>query len=250
LTPHLPYSPPPGSLRRLNPHLTRREVKKLNEMVKLKNQGRIAGKEIEDQEVKKLVDLYDAEISYTDYAIGELLSEMESLGALEDTCIAISADHGEEFMEHGGFTHGNKLYEEVVKVPLIISGPDIAPSSRKNLGGLVDLAPTLLDLLELPPEPLFQGRSILKDGRERMLCETHNALACRTRNQKYIWDKRTGKVELYNLATDPDENENLGEGDDSRYFEKAINTYLLKKSTLGTLQRAKEKITPKEPQGE
>src|SRR5207247_10191368 len=89
-----------------------------------------------------------------------MLKTLEALGRRRDTYIVVTSDHGEEFFEHGSSGHAHALYSEMLRVPLIIAGPGV-PQGRvcKDLVSLEDLAPTLLDLVSLPPVPDSQGRS-------------------------------------------------------------------------------------------
>ena len=81
-------------------------------------------------------------------------------GRLDDTLLVVTSDHGEEFLEHGNVGHGATPYEEVLRVPLVVRGPGV-PAGRRVAApvGLVDLAPTLLDLLDLPAPDGAMGRS-------------------------------------------------------------------------------------------
>jgi arylsulfatase A-like enzyme len=105
--------------------------------------------------------LYDAEVATADDQVRQLFEELERRGFLENSLVVITADHGEEFAEHGWMSHGRTLYEESVHVPFIVVGPGVAAGRRvaENVS-LIDLAPTLLDLLGLPAEPRFEGRSL------------------------------------------------------------------------------------------
>jgi arylsulfatase A-like enzyme len=112
-----------------------------------------------DREV--LISLYDASIRYVDAAIGQLLDELKKLNLYDDTVIIITADHGEEFGEHGRFNHGG-LYDTVIHVPLVIanSGAGEGLVIERQVS-LIDLAPTILDLVGIESANNFQGRSLL-----------------------------------------------------------------------------------------
>lgn len=116
------------------------------------------------RELQHLRNLYDACIHYTDAQIGRLLEVVDELGLRDTTAVVLLADHGEEFMEHGGLRH-NSVFEELLHVPLIVRLPPAAgldahgivePSVR-----LVDVTPTLLDLVGLPTPGHLQGSSLL-----------------------------------------------------------------------------------------
>jgi arylsulfatase A-like enzyme len=90
---------------------------------------------------------YEAGIAWIDAEIDRLLTELEAGGLLENTVVVVSSDHGEQFGEHGLFTHGGELYTQVLHVPLLISGPGVARGVRVAEGvSLVDLPATLLEL--------------------------------------------------------------------------------------------------------
>ncbi len=108
-------------------------------------------------------DVYDNAISWTDRNVGVLVQALEDLGVLNETVIVIASDHGEGFREHGLEGHGKTLYREVTEVPLILAFPFrlepgivVAPMVQN-----VDIWPTVLDLLGLPPLPGAQGRSLV-----------------------------------------------------------------------------------------
>jgi len=108
-------------------------------------------------------DAYDKSIDWTDRVIGALVEALDESGALPRTVIAISSDHGEAFLEHGREGHAYDLYREVVEVPFVIIPPLIldrgirVPQTIAN----VDVWPTLLDLVGLPPLSGADGKSML-----------------------------------------------------------------------------------------
>ena len=105
--------------------------------------------------------LYDAEIAYADAVIERLLDDLQVRGLFERALIVYSADHGEQFRDHGGWLHGGTLYEEEIHVPLAIRVPGTRPGRVKTPVSLVDLAPTVLESLKVDIPPTFQGRSLL-----------------------------------------------------------------------------------------
>jgi arylsulfatase A-like enzyme len=103
---------------------------------------------------------YDREIRFVDDELRRLIGALEAEGRLERTLLVLTSDHGEEFLEHGWIGHGATLPEEVLRVPLLVLGPGIPAGRRISQPvGLVDLAPTLLELLGAPPLPAAMGRS-------------------------------------------------------------------------------------------
>ena len=103
--------------------------------------------------------LYTAEVRYLDPLLAGLLGELPATAT-----VALLADHGEALGEHGTWGHGLTVYQEALRVPLLLRGPRIAAGEEPRPVQLVDLAPTLLDALEVVPPPSFRGRSLLAGG--------------------------------------------------------------------------------------
>ncbi len=107
--------------------------------------------------------LYDGEVRYVDRALGELFEELEKRGLLENLVVVIASDHGEEFAEHGLTGHGTSLFEELIRVPLVVI--DFREEGQKvarwdGLTTNLDVAPTLLDLAGFPPAEGMLGKSL------------------------------------------------------------------------------------------
>ena len=111
--------------------------------------------------------LYDASIRYTDHWIGELLDDLRRRGRWDDTLVVVTSDHGEEFLEHGGTIHKGTLYQELLRVPLLMRVPGRGPARIAASVRNFDVMPTILDYAvggDLPPEldavslrPLIDG---------------------------------------------------------------------------------------------
>lgn len=119
-------------------------------------------KPLSHAEVERLESLYDGEVATVDAEMRTLFGELEKSGFLSNAVIVITADHGEEFGEHGTFLHGLTLYNGVMRVPLILVAPGFAGGRVVDEPvSLVDVAPTLLELTGLPRAPTFEGRSLV-----------------------------------------------------------------------------------------
>lgn len=106
-------------------------------------------------------DLYDGEIRGADRGLEQLVGELERRGLMKNTILVVTSDHGEELEDHGRMSHGLSLYEEVVQVPLVIHAPHrIAAGLRGGLASLLDVVPTLKDLLDLPAGGELDGVSL------------------------------------------------------------------------------------------
>jgi arylsulfatase A-like enzyme len=115
-----------------------------------------------DQEIEEMKTLYAADIRYVDHHIGRVLDWLEKTGKLSETLVVLTADHGEEFLDHGSWNHGSSAFTEVLRVPFIIyDGGSVAPAVRVGaLTRQIDLMPTVLDLVGLECPKEIQGRSI------------------------------------------------------------------------------------------
>ncbi len=121
----------------------------------------VAQRLINERDLHHAEALYDAEIHWVDRHVGEVLAQIEALGLKEDTIVIVTADHGDEFFDHGSIGHRSTLYRELCHIPLVIRVP--GGQSGQRVPGLVriyDLAPSLLDWCGLPPLAEAQGRSV------------------------------------------------------------------------------------------
>jgi arylsulfatase A-like enzyme len=184
-----------------------------------------------DDEVALLVDLYDEEIRFTDAGIGRLLNHLRELGLYDDTLIVLTADHGEEFLEHGWIGHTQNLYEAVVRVPLIICEPGLPHGPRvvAKPVSLVSLVATILELagVDSSQRSLHEPSLVRELRGERD--ETSSVVFMEVDFQGYsrkktafkkaivvgdlklIRDDLTGAMEIYDLAADPQERNDLAE---------------------------------------
>jgi len=130
-------------------------------------------KTLPESERKNAIGLYDGEISYLDEnLIGPLVTKLKETGLYEKTMIIFTSDHGEEFFDHKAWDHGHSLYNESIKVPLIIKFPDNKFSNVKisHALSLVDIMPTILEEMKIEcPDITLDGKSLLPmlKGREK-----------------------------------------------------------------------------------
>lgn len=165
-------------------------------------------------DLRHLQDLYDAEILWTDQHVGRLLDQLRSRGFDDRTIVIILSDHGEEFLEHGSLTH-QTLYRQALQVPLLIRAPggtQAAPRRVPTVVRLVDVMPTILDLLGLPIPGHVQGRSLVPLMRGQtetadrwVLSETRGGQQRALRIGSWKLVRTPTSVELYDVQADPDE---------------------------------------------
>lgn len=162
--PHAPYTPPPEFAGRFDTGYRG----PINGTFDAHNHGFHTARTPE--EIAYVVSLYDEECTYADHRLTIFLDRMRAAGLGERMHILVTADHGEEFLEHGAWTHGSDLYSEVQRVPLMIAGPKITHHGRVDTPAqLHDLMPTLLELFDLPQPYVLEGTSLvpfLVDGSE------------------------------------------------------------------------------------
>ena len=145
---HLPYETPADFPRRFGPE-------------KVDFVLRFGGYPEEHLGVAK--DLYSDSLAYVDFQLGRLLAHLRETGRLDDTIVVVTGDTGQAFGEHGFIAHANMVFEETVRVPLMVRAPGLAPGSDDRPAQHIDIPPTILDLLGLPPHPGLQGISLVQE---------------------------------------------------------------------------------------
>jgi arylsulfatase A-like enzyme len=221
MDPHEPYDPPePWRTKYVKPGMKRRNL-------------------------RRAVALYDAEVAFTDHQLGRLLDELDGISPPEATLVVVTADHGEGLFDHGFMGHGAILYEETLRVPLLVRWRGRIPAGSLIQGPveLVDVMPTILGLAGISPgELLLQGRDLTAalttgaalDPRHRVFFQRRlyekkrvpvfpvdgvvfgrplrvdgEKYAVRLGGWKYIEAPAEGTRELYDLRSDPGERDNL-----------------------------------------
>jgi arylsulfatase A-like enzyme len=177
--------------------------------------------------------MYDAEILGVDRFLAEFLDRLERQGMLRRTILVVLSDHGEEFWDHGGADHTNTLYEELIRIPLILHIPGVTPRVVRTPVSILDLMPTLIDLLDLEKTaPPTQGQSwipLLEERAEGRVIHAMTArddawarenggaftlLGVRSNDQILIHRFSKGallKTELFDLNLDPQEGNDVAE---------------------------------------
>jgi len=126
--------------------------------------------EMPKRDLEHIISVYDGEIAFTDSYIGKLMQYLKHLGIYENTMVILTSDHGDEFFEHGSKGHRRNLFDETLKVPLIIKFPsansisDLFRHLRKRINqqvSIVDIVPTFLDYLGITPGITLDGQSLL-----------------------------------------------------------------------------------------
>jgi arylsulfatase A-like enzyme len=168
-------------------------------------------------DLEELARIYDSEIALTDSLIEEVLRRLQQLGRFDDALIVITADHGEEFLDHGEIGHAKSLYDELVLVPLLVKFPDGVSGGVDQPIALLDVFPTILDVARLQPPQDLRGRSLPHPGEEApaehpVFMETSrggNLRGIVLGRHKLIHDLESGQSQLYHLVDDPREGRDL-----------------------------------------
>jgi hypothetical protein len=155
------------------------------------------------------VDRYDAEIAHADATLGKIADAF--LAKRPRGVVVVTADHGEEFGDHGGRYHGTSVYEEQVRVPLVVWAPGvIAPKRVKEPVSLIDLLPTVLSAMDIPRPPRVRGRDLgpllagtAGPGDGLAYAETDEQALVATKTLRLVCARRLGACRLFDLATDP-----------------------------------------------
>jgi arylsulfatase A-like enzyme len=153
-------------------------------------------------------------LRHSDAVLGNLLTELKKKGLYESTLIVIVGDHGEAFDDHDQFGHGNAIYEENVHVPLVLINPQLFKGEKyPTIGGHIDLAPTVMDILGLRAPTEWEGKSLFGAGRKDRAYFfapwTDFKFGYREGPYKIIYNATLNTIEVFNLDVDPQEHNNL-----------------------------------------
>jgi len=243
MEPHWPYEPPPDLAQRF---WQTAAVKVADVMAPLNKKLREHGADLTPAETNQAIDLYDAAIASFDARLAELLSALEGDGQLSNTIVCITADHGEEFADHGRFRHARTLYEEVVHIPLLFVGPGVRHEAVDVTVQNTSIGRSLMDLAgntagAFPGVSLFpvvspQTMPLLLELAPWVEAVHHQALVWQ--DQKLIVSA-AGERFLFDLKTDPTEKQTLAQ---TRPELTAQLTQLLAQAMTVTAERAAPSI--------
>jgi arylsulfatase A-like enzyme len=181
-------------------------------------------------DLEHVLALYDGEIAWTDHYIGRILADLRRLGLEASTVVMLLSDHGEEFYEHGLRGHRLALFEESIRIPLIVRWPGRVPAGLRvpDQAAMIDVMPTLLDLAGVPVggevmgrslAPLFEGRA-LPPGPAAVseLYSLGNELRSFRHNDRKLIDNESLRRQLYiDLEKDPEEQRFIRDASDPKF---------------------------------
>jgi arylsulfatase A-like enzyme len=214
MEPHSPYAPPPWTIHTFPPEGTPRRVPRTSPPPPWLLKG-------SPVDLRLYEDAYDEEVLAADTGVDTLLRGLQDLRDMNNAVVVLTADHGEEFLEHGGWEHSDSLYDELIRVPLIVRAPDTKPAIVKSQVQLVDLYPTLLEYAKIAVPPDVPGRSLVArtdtifDAEPAFSEIAGSQYAVRTEDWKLIVSV-AGPPQLFNLRADPQERRNLADQNPSQ----------------------------------
>lgn len=172
-------------------------------------------------------------LRHDDALIGQVMGTLETQGLDSTTLVVVVGDHGEVFGQHGQYGHGNTIYEENIRVPLLFINPVLFNGeTRDDFAALKDIPSTALSLINVKIPPEWQGRDLSTSSSKEVFsfCPyTKYYFGYRKDNWKYIFDETDGLVEVFDLANDPLENNNLASThspDSVAYARKRIGAWV------------------------
>lgn len=218
---HEPYMPDRKYVELVDPSLslTQAEMFSLFENTLLK-------RDVSDEsKVALLSRLYDIHVREVDMYVEEFFRILERLDILKESIVILTSDHGDEFNEHGGLSHDDKMYSELIDIPLLVFNPDMNNGEVcDTLVSNIDIPPTILRLFGLEPEDRFQGHSLLpletypekECYGEALFHEAgkgedinRDVYFCREKNIRIVYRANLDEWEMYDLEKDPRELENI-----------------------------------------
>ncbi|HXV60057.1 MAG TPA: sulfatase [Vicinamibacteria bacterium] len=225
--PHLDYAPPAGFDTRYTEGRASPPPPITMEICQEMQTGDSRQEPPVPEDIAYVRGVYQGEISFMDAEVGRFIEELKSLGLYEQSTVILTADHGEEFWDHDGFEHGHTLYDELIRVPLIVKLPsdvDVARDVVSEPVRVLDVMPTVFDVAGIEKPATFDGESMMSSirgepsSRRPVFAESTlygpERVAWRTERYKYIHDATAGREgigELYDWQEDPGEMRNLAD---------------------------------------
>ena len=214
------------------------------------------------RDLKHVQAQYDAEIRFTDDILRGVFEDLEARGMLENTLVILTADHGEEFFEHGGKGHNQTLFDEVVRVPLIVVWPGEIDSGGvvKEQVQIIDFMPTVANAARCEGRLTVQGRDLgpllagqsmpTREALLELLIDRGSQRALRSNDWKLIRPVDTGPAYWFDLAKDPGERRAFGPdvGSDAAEADARLDATRRLKEAIARQQRMAEILSRRDPE--
>jgi len=222
IDPHAPYAPAPEFATKFIPNGAKPTAGTMDALKRFIWRNPPAY----DSEVAFISGLYDGEVATTDKWFGGFLEWLDRRSLADHTVVIFTADHGEEFYDHHGLGHGGTLYNELLRIPLIIRYPGVTPRGNDSLASLSDIMPTILALTGASPDislqgidlrlldnggnlsrPIYSYERLDKVEKESIIVWPYKLI--HNINKTNQWGETVLEYELYNIETDPGERTSL-----------------------------------------
>ncbi len=172
-----------------------------------------AGQEKQFDTSDPILNRYLNAVKHSDLVLGKIIEELKVNDLFESTLIVVVGDHGEAFGRHDQTTHSSKIYEENLHIPCVFINPIFQKERSEAMGGSIDIAPTIMNVLGLPASDQWHGKSLFtgtKNDRVYFFAPWADYLfGYREGDRKYIYNATNGDTEIYDLNTDPQETKNI-----------------------------------------
>jgi arylsulfatase A-like enzyme len=192
---------------------------------------------LSESDLRRLRDLYDAEIRYVDQSLGEFFAFLKARGSFESSLIIVTSDHGESLGEHGNWTHGRSLYDPEVHVPMLVKLPHQKKGGRvARPVQLIDVYPTVSSALSLQHPKGIEGRSLLVEHDEPALIIWLKQKVVRTPDWKLL--EIGDRTRLFQIQKDPAEEHDLS----SQHPKVVRRLQGLREKRLAEIERSESEI--------
>ena len=203
---------------------------------------------------------YDGEIAYMDHYVGKTVEALRDKNILDNTLVILAGDHGEALGEKNEIDHGLFIYDVTMKVPFIIYAPQNLPQNLEvdTRVRLIDIMPTILDMLKIPIHAEIQGASLLPIMNEKKVDDLPSYIETYSPREHYGWSELIGlidgewkyiqapKPELYNLTDDPQETQNVIQNERNVAADMKESLENMIQSLSSGKEAGKREITPEE----
>jgi arylsulfatase A-like enzyme len=171
------------------------------------------------RDLEHIIALYDGEIRWTDHIVGKILDLLKKSNMMKNTMIIITADHGEAFFEHGFSCHNNNLFDEEIRIPMIVYYPEKFPGLKiKKQVSIIDILPTIFEILGKKTPDYLHGISLLKEIEQGFIRDKPLLMeldgpnfykAIRNDKWKFVYDYKKSLPMFFDLVNDPEEKNSL-----------------------------------------
>jgi Arylsulfatase A and related enzymes len=206
MDPHRPYG-----IDLSDPEFAQTQINR-SEIMKLMSKAGQHPSELSKTQRRRIINLYDSDIRYLSNQLSRLVNFLKNADVWDELDLILTADHGEEFGDHGKYFHRNLPYEELLEVPLLMKSSNHISVQDENKRELIDIAPTVCEFFDINPPSDFEGKALTESKSYPHIATgsfegANPTVAVRWGKWKYIFDD--GHEELFDLSNDENETESV-----------------------------------------